>query len=51
MMLRIDDAFGLTPVSAAKQHYVFVDEPAPPVDTAPDAKVTPIRPRLKGMRE
>lgn len=53
MMLRVDEAFGLTPQAAAKQHLVFVDEPLPPKDAGngSDPKVTPIRPRLRGMRE
>ena len=50
-MIRLDDAFGLTPLGAAKQHIVFVDEePAAKPDKAPGT-VTPIRNRLKGMRD
>jgi len=50
LILRMDDAFGLTPAAAAKLHYAFVDdEPAPPVESA--GNVTNIRDRLKGMRD
>jgi hypothetical protein len=50
LILRMDDAFGLTPTAAAKLHYAFVDdEPPPAPDTA--GNVTNIRDRLKGMRE
>jgi hypothetical protein len=51
IMVRIDTAFGLTPLAAAQQHLQFVDdEPAPAKATA-EGNVTPIRSRLKGMRE
>jgi hypothetical protein len=50
LILRMDDAFGLTPTSAAKLHYAFVaDEPVQDVPTS--AGVTDIRNRLKGMRD
>ena len=51
-MYRMDDSFGLTPMGAAKQHIVFVDdEPAPKAGNGAAGNVTPIRNRLKGMRE
>lgn len=50
ILVRIDDGFGLTPRSAAGMHLSFVDEPQAP-KAVEDVKVTPIRPRLKGMRE
>jgi hypothetical protein len=49
-MLRMDSAFGLTPDAAASQHLVFVDEPQAP-KVVDDETVTPLRPRLKGLRE
>lgn len=52
LMMRLDDAFGLTPAGAAKQHMVFVDEPTKPEPVkGPGASVTPMRNRLKGMRD
>lgn len=50
IMLRMDSAFGLTPDAAAAQHIVFVDEPQAP-KAVDDGSVTPLRPRLKGLRE
>lgn len=52
-MYRVDDSFGLTPMGAAKQHIVFVDdEPsAPKAGNGAAGNVTPIRNRLKGMRD
>ena len=50
LILRMDDAFGLTPAAAAKLHYAFVaDEPAQEMPTS--AGVTDIRNRLKNMRD
>ena len=46
LMLRIDEAFGLTPRSAAQLHLSFA-EPAP-VETE-ERPVTDIRDRLKGL--
>jgi len=52
LMLRIDDAFGLTPKAAMAMHLTFVDEPEPPKLVAgTEAPVAPIRGRLKGMRD
>lgn len=52
MMMRADEAFGLTPKAAASMHLVFVDEPEPPKLVAgTEAPVAPIRGRLKGMRD
>jgi hypothetical protein len=51
LMMRLDDAFGLTPAGAAKQHMVFVDEPTTPAVVKAKDNVTPMRNRLKGMRE
>lgn len=51
MMVRVDASFGLTPQSAAQQHYVFVDEPQAPKAVEDAPAPIPIRPRLKGMRE
>ena len=52
MMLRLDESFGLTPKAAAQLHLTFVDEPQAPKAVEGDAPaVTPIRNRLKGMRE
>lgn len=51
MMIRLDDMFGLTPAGAAKQHMVFVDEPTVPAAVKAKDNVTPMRNRLKGMRE
>lgn len=56
IMLRLDNDFGFTPAGAAKQHFVFVDDPQPLKAVAgngsgPDKKnVTPMRNRLKGTR-
>lgn len=50
-MLRLDTEFGLTPMAAAKQHIVFVEDDSPhrsAKDTADN--VTPMRNRMKGMR-
>lgn len=47
IIVRYDDAFGFTPLGAAKQHMVFVDvDPEPTADR--DDNVTPIRKRIKG---
>jgi len=51
LMMRLDDNFGLTPMAAAKQHIVFVDEEPEPRAAKATGSVTPIRSRLKGMRE
>jgi hypothetical protein len=53
IMVRIDTAFGLTPLSAAQQHLQFVDDEPTPAKggNGADGNVTPIRSRLKGMRE
>lgn len=55
IMLRFDERFALTPEAALKHHLVFVDEPQAPKalegNGAGHDKVTPIRSRLKGMRE
>ena len=51
LILRIDEAFGLTPTGATKLHYAFVDEPAPEATPESTGNVTNIRDRLKGMRE
>jgi hypothetical protein len=52
-MYRVDDSFGLTPMGAAKQHIVFVDDEPSTAKAGNGASdnVTPIRNRLKGMRE
>lgn len=52
LIFRLDDALGLTPQGAQKLHLVFVDEPPEPAVPDSAAKnVTPIRGRLKGVRE
>jgi hypothetical protein len=51
IMMRFDDQFALTPAGAAKQHIVFVDEPTTPKAVASTGTVTPMRNRLKGMRD
>ena len=52
LMLRYDTELGLTPITAAKLHYAFVDEPKPPKAVDDDkSNVTSMRDRLKGMRE
>lgn len=51
IMVRIDAQFGLTPDAAAAQHLVFVDEPEPPRAVDKGENVTPMRNRLKGMRD
>lgn len=52
LIYRFDDALGLTPAGAQKLHLTFVeDEPEPVVPDGAGPKVTPIRGRLKGMRE
>lgn len=48
---RHDDALGLTPAGAAKLHLQFVDEPPEPTVPTEAKNVTPIRGRLKGVRE
>lgn len=49
---RHDDALGLTPAGAAKLHLHFVDEPPEPkLSPEEQRNVTPIRGRLKGVRE
>jgi hypothetical protein len=50
-MFKYDETFGLTPLAAAKQHIVFVDEPVEPKAVGKDATVTPMRNRLKSMRD
>lgn len=51
LILRLDDALGLSPTGAAKLHLTFVED-EPEVKVPEGAKnVTPIRNRLKGMRE
>lgn len=53
LMIRVDQQFGLTPAAAASQHLVFVDEepPEPKAGNGASGNVTPIRNRLKGMRD
>lgn len=51
LILRLDDALGLTPAGAAKLHLVFIEPEPDPVVTGDAKNVTPIRGRLKGMRE
>lgn len=51
LMIRLDEAFGLTPLGATKQHMVFVDEPTKPEPVKDAGSVTPMRGRLKGMRD
>lgn len=51
LILRLDDALGLTPVGAAKLHFTFVEDEPETVVPAGVKNVTPIRNRLKGMRE
>jgi len=51
LILRMDDAFGLTPAAAAKLHYAFVADEPVPADAASNTNVTDIRNRLKGMRD
>lgn len=50
-MVRLDESFGLTPKAAAMQHLVFTDDEPQPLKSVTDAPVTPMRPRLKGMRD
>lgn len=50
LIYRFDDALGLTPAGAAKLHFTFVDDDPEPKGPTPK-NVTPIRNRLKGMRE